>query len=771
MAKEKLNTYWGEVSTLHLPKIATIERNFISISFYSIIANRVVTKNRYRSLISSSLHLCIANRLALATSFLLLLIPSFLVPSSLHSQIPSYVPTNGLVGYWPFNGNANDESGNNLGGNVLGGPTLTTDRNGNSNTSYDFDFSTVSFGGQTDEIYIPFNSILNSTSISVSVWVYPRSYDWSGNPGGSTIIVRYEYGYSNPNGQTWGMGFNQSSLSAFILEGASNNSQNSATVSHNNPLSLNTWHHIVFTYNEATLDLYLNGVLVNSVNASLPLNTAGNSGISIGESNQANGYWYPTDGKIDDIAIYNRALTQEEITALYNGTTNTSIAGCTNSTACNYNASATQDDGSCTYPTQTYLNCAGTCINDADNDGICDELETPTLPSYLPSNGLVGYWPFNGNANDESGNGNHGTMNNNQNGTITFDTDRNNVNSSCVNFTSNPSWNTNGPYIEISNNNSLMLNNSYTIVMWVKVSSTCQTGELLNKGNDDIGFFSRIQYPLAGVAFGSAGGYIDYSLPINTSEWMMLCFSRNGNNTMGDLHINGTLVSSGFINSPISNSDNIAFGAMPGGGTNGSYYPFQGLMDDIAIYNRALSQEEITALYNGTTNGGGGGNGGTAGTPAPSVPQGIPYQAMIRDNNGAALVNTPVIVRFSLRQDAIDGTVEYQETHNLTTNAFGLVNTHFGSGSATQGTFANINWSNTTKFIQVEANSGAGFVEMGTQQMMSVPFALKANSANEANKVKNAGLPVYANNAAALAGGLVAGDMYRTAGGVLMVVY
>jgi hypothetical protein len=141
---------------------------------------------------------------------------------------------------------------------------------------------------------------------------------------------------------------------------------------------------------------------------------------------------------------------------------------------------------------------------------------------------------------------------------------------------------------------------------------------------------------------------------------------------------------------------------------------------------------------------------------------------MIRDNNGAALMNTPVTVRFSLRQDAIDGTVEYQETHNLTTNAFGLVNTHFGSGTVTQGTFANINWSNTTKFIQVEANTGAGYVDMGTQQMMSVPFALKAN---KANAVQNAGLPVYANNAAALAGGLVAGDMYRTATGDLKIVY
>ena len=50
--------------------------------------------------------------------------------------------------------------------------------------------------------------------------------------------------------------------------------------------------------------------------------------------------------------------------------------GCTDATACNYDATATCDDGSCTYPAQ-YYDCNGVCINDADGDGICDELEIP----------------------------------------------------------------------------------------------------------------------------------------------------------------------------------------------------------------------------------------------------------------------------------------------------------------------------------------------------------------------------------------------------------
>ena len=111
------------------------------------------------------------------------------------------------------------------------------------------------------------------------------------------------------------------------------------------------------------------------------------------------------------------------------------------------------------------------------------------------------------------------------------------------------------------------------------------------------------------------------------------------------------------------------------------------------------------------------------------IPQGIPYQAVIRDNAGAPLVNTPILVRFTLHQNTTDGAIEYQETQSATTNAFGVINTQFGTGTPSQGTFAGIVWSNTSKFIQVEANDGNGYVDMGTQQMMSVPYAMYAGSA------------------------------------------
>ena len=70
--------------------------------------------------------------------FLTLTLVLFIIPIGISQDLPSYVPTDGLVAYYPFNGNANDESGNGNHGTV-NGATLTTDRDGNENSSYSFD--------------------------------------------------------------------------------------------------------------------------------------------------------------------------------------------------------------------------------------------------------------------------------------------------------------------------------------------------------------------------------------------------------------------------------------------------------------------------------------------------------------------------------------------------------------------------------------------------------------------------------------------------------
>jgi hypothetical protein len=115
---------------------------------------------------------------------------------------------------------------------------------------------------------------------------------------------------------------------------------------------------------------------------------------------------------------------------------------------------------------------------------------------------------------------------------------------------------------------------------------------------------------------------------------------------------------------------------------------------------------------------------------AQTSPPGIPYQAIARNANGTPYVNANLTVRFSLHEQTATGTVSYAETKSLQTNDLGLFSTTFGSGTPITGTFAGINWAQTTKFLQVEINLGSAWVDMGTQQLMSVPYAMYSGTAS-----------------------------------------
>ncbi|NBO61697.1 MAG: hypothetical protein EBU82_12155, partial [Flavobacteriia bacterium] len=96
----------------------------------------------------------------------LLTLIAFLLSLSAFSQIPNYVPSNGLVGWWPFSGNANDESGNNLNQSILG-PTITADRNNNANSAY-------LFNGASDYMECNPAPALNviQDSLTISAWIF-----------------------------------------------------------------------------------------------------------------------------------------------------------------------------------------------------------------------------------------------------------------------------------------------------------------------------------------------------------------------------------------------------------------------------------------------------------------------------------------------------------------------------------------------------------------------------------------------------------------------
>lgn len=111
------------------------------------------------------------------------------------------------------------------------------------------------------------------------------------------------------------------------------------------------------------------------------------------------------------------------------------------------------------------------------------------------------------------------------------------------------------------------------------------------------------------------------------------------------------------------------------------------------------------------------------------VPQGINYQAAIRNSDGEVLSNQQVGVRMSILESNV--TTVYEETHSVIANNFGLVTMVIGQGTPTQGVFADIDWSTGNYFIQTEVDisGGSNYQVLGSQQLMSVPYSMYAKEA------------------------------------------
>jgi len=112
-------------------------------------------------------------------------------------------------------------------------------------------------------------------------------------------------------------------------------------------------------------------------------------------------------------------------------------------------------------------------------------------------------------------------------------------------------------------------------------------------------------------------------------------------------------------------------------------------------------------------------------------PEKMSYQAVIRNSSDAIVTNTQIGMQISILQGSASGTAVYVETQTPTTNANGLVSIEIGAGTMLSGDFTTIDWANGTYFIKTETDPAGGnsYSITGTSQLLSVPYAMHAKSA------------------------------------------
>jgi hypothetical protein len=547
---------------------------------------------------------------------------------------PSLNPpfSDGLVAYYPFNSNANDESGNGSKGTV-NGATLTSDRFGRTNSAYYFE-------GKAQYIAAPLSSTVFANDFTASVWfnAYDIATAWP------TIL--YEQ--------------NQSFLVGIVgkISGATGvgnlfcfSSYAAATASWYFPQGLpqspiGSYCQVVVTKAGQNVKFYLNSQIVGTATFVNPTTVSGST-LYIGrqETEEAPGI-QSFHGAIDDVRIYNRALSDQEVKSLYSFEspvlpTNTpptltvaSTATLPEMQAWTLQATATDADipaqklvfsleaapagmtiDSATgliqwTPTEAQGPRNYTVIVKVTDDGQPSQTSQQAVQitvnevNAVPfSDGLVAYYPFNGNANDESGNGNNGAIVN-----VTPSTNRFGENGKALHFTPDQSsaFTVSGSFIPSGYT-------PITVSLWLQIENPTLppvgftkypifggTLDQLNMWNFNLVFQAN------GIDFtpnierfdnsGFSGAYALWSLFPNYAtalQWHQITISFR-NETEVTLYLDGQLVAWGNQPTPVTSFRNagiFSIGSCPNSAS------FSGIIDDVRIYNRALSDYEVQILY------------------------------------------------------------------------------------------------------------------------------------------------------------------------------
>ena len=235
-------------------------------------------------------------------SLLLIAVATLGLTTATMAQVPNYVPTNGLVGWWPFNGNANDQSGN--------GYISSTTVNSFVNDRFGLANAAVDLSSQNNTILTNYAGILGQNSRTVNLWFKILS-----TTGNSPQLFAYGAGF----GTGWNM---------LLINSHPTIDNSNSEIQYNPTVNSQTWHMFTATYdasfgsNTLAVKLFIDGTLLTIIhsnyNGAQNLNTAAGNPVGFG-------WGGPSNTLIDDIGMWNRVLTQQEITDLFNAVNCASI--------------------------------------------------------------------------------------------------------------------------------------------------------------------------------------------------------------------------------------------------------------------------------------------------------------------------------------------------------------------------------------------------------------------------------------------------------------
>ncbi len=409
-----------------------------------------------------------------------------------------------LVAYFPFEGNANDESGNGHDGTINGNATLVPDRFNSTDRAF-------TFPDQSSSISLANSINLNlETGFTINAWIKYKT-----NNSTKIIVCKHVCGFVN--GFLFGIDVD-GQIQLWI------GNSGWSTVKTNDTFIEDQWYMVTATYdaNTSIAKVYVNGEVGGS--GSVVYNNFSSNPISIGESYQNNCVAGNMDGAVDEVKIYSRPLSETEILTEYNSS----------------------------------------------------------------KVGLVAFYPFNGNANDESGNQNNGVVYN-----VELTNDRYGVADKAYAFNGNDS------YIEgINPGINLPTGNSpRTFAAWVKNyvyqyygSNIFHYGTAQNAPTN----FHFLITDVLGLGNGYGYGITYGNINLIDSTWHFVCGTYSDADQIVRLYVDGRLDNSEALptapNTILSN--NWRIGLFMAGGT-----PLNGKLDEIRVLNILLSDEEVMDLY------------------------------------------------------------------------------------------------------------------------------------------------------------------------------